>query len=47
LEPEEQGVLELLFKRPRELRKAYASREKLTQIFDTRQSPETAQGAIR
>lgn len=47
LEPEEQEVLELLFKCSRDLRKAYALREKLTQIFDTKQSPETARKAIR
>jgi transposase len=47
LEPEEQEVLELLFKCSRDLRKAYALREKLTQIFETKQSPEAAQGAIR
>jgi hypothetical protein len=47
LEPEEQEVLELPFKCSRDLRKAYALREKPTQIFDTKQSPETAQSAIR
>jgi transposase len=47
LEPEEQEVLELLFKCSRDLRKAYALREKLTQIFDTKQSPKAAQDAIR
>jgi len=34
LEPEEQEALEFLFKCSRHLRKAYALREKLTQIFD-------------
>lgn len=47
LEPEEQEVLELLFRCSRDLRKAYALREKLTEIFDTNQSPEAAQDAIR
>lgn len=47
LEPEEQEVLELLFKCSRDLRKAYALREKLTQIFDKKQSPEAAREAIR
>jgi len=47
LEPEEQEVLELLFKCSRNLRQAYALREKLTQIFETKQSPEAARGAIR
>jgi transposase len=47
LEPEEHEVLELLFKCSRDLRKAYALREKLTQIFETKQSPEAAQAAIR
>lgn len=47
LEPEEQEVLELLFKCSRDLRKAYALREKLTRIFDTKQTQEAAQGAIR
>ena len=46
-QPEEQDVLELLFKYSYELRRAYALREKLTQIFDTKQSPEAAHGAIR
>jgi transposase len=47
LEPQEQEVLELLFKCSRDLRKAYALREKMTQIFETKQSPEAAQAAIR
>lgn len=47
LEPEEEEVLELLFKCSRDLRKAYALREKLTQIFDTKQTREDAQDAIR
>ena len=46
LEPEEQEVLELLFKCSRDLRKAYALREKLTQIFDAKQTREAARGAI-
>lgn len=47
LEPEEQEVLELLFKCSRDLRKAYALREKLTQIFDTQQTQEAARIAIQ
>jgi transposase len=47
LEPEEQEVLELLFKCSRHLRKAHALREKLTQIFDTKQTREFARGAIQ
>jgi transposase len=47
MEPEEHDVLELLFKYSYELRRAYALREKLTQIFDTKQSPEAARGAIQ
>jgi transposase len=47
LEPEEKEVLELLFKCSPNLRKAYALCEKLTQIFDKKQSPEAAQGIIR
>jgi len=47
LEPEEQDVIELLFKYSYELRRAYALREKLTQIFDTKQTPEAARGAIQ
>ena len=47
LEPEEQEVIELLFKCSRDLRKAYALREKLTQIFDTKQTQKVAQAAIQ
>lgn len=47
LESEEQVVLELLFKCSRDLRKAYALREKLTHLFETKQSPEAARKAIR
>lgn len=47
LESEEQAVLELLFKCSRDLRKAYALREKLTHLFETKQSPEAARKAIR
>jgi transposase len=39
--------LELLFKCSRDLRKAYALREKLTQIFDTKQTQEAARGTIQ
>jgi transposase len=47
LEPDERIALDLLFKCSRELRRAYALREKLTGIFDTKQSPEAARQAIR
>jgi transposase len=47
LEPEEQEVIKLLFKCSRDLRKAYGLREKLTQIFDTKQSQKAAQAAIQ
>jgi transposase len=47
LEPEEQEVIELLFKCSRDLRKAYGLREKLTQIFDTKQTQEAARSAIQ
>jgi transposase len=47
LEPEEQDVLELLFKCSRDLRKAYSLREKLTQIFDTKQTQDVARCAIQ
>jgi transposase len=47
LEPEEQEVIKLLFKRSRDLRKACGLREKLTQIFDTKQSQKAAQAAIQ
>jgi len=46
-QPEEQDVLELLFKYSYELRRAYALREKLTQIFDTKQTQKVARGAIQ
>ena len=38
LEPEEHDVIELLFKYSYELRRAYALCEKLTRIFDTKQT---------
>jgi transposase len=47
LEPAEEEVLELLFECSRDVREAYGLREKLTRIFDTEQSPEAAQDAIR
>jgi transposase len=47
LEPEEQEVLEPPFKCPRDLRKAYASREKLTKIFDMKQAQEVTRGAVQ
>lgn len=46
LTEEEQYVLELLFECSPALRKAYDLREKLTAIFDTKQTPEAAQRAI-
>lgn len=47
LNPEEQEILDLLFKCSHDLRRAYALREKLTEIFDTKQSPKAAREAIR
>ncbi len=47
LEPDEQERLTLLFKCSRDLRKAYVLREKLTQIFDTKQTQAAAQDALR
>ena len=47
LEPEEQDVLELIFKCYRDLRKAYALREKPTQIFGRKQTWEVARGTIQ
>jgi transposase len=43
LSAEEQQVLDLLFECSPTLRKAYALREKLTRIFDTKQTKEAAQ----
>lgn len=43
LTPEEQRVLDLLFECSPAMRKAYALREKLTLIFDTKQTKEAAQ----
>lgn len=46
LTPEEQQVLDLLFEGSPALRKAYALREKLTGIFDTKQSQEAARASL-
>lgn len=46
LTPEEQQVLELLFECAPALRKAYALREKLTGIFDTKQTQEAARASL-
>jgi transposase len=43
----EQYLLELLFECSPALRQAYALREKLTAIFETKQTPEAAQQALR
>ncbi len=47
LTAEEQQVLDLLFECSPALRKAYALREKLTGIFDTRQTKEAARASLR
>lgn len=46
LAPEEQQVLDLLFECSPALRKAYALREKLTGIFDTKQTQEAARASL-
>ena len=46
LTAEEQQVLDLLFECSPKLRKAYALREKLTRIFDTKQTKEAAQARL-
>ncbi len=46
LTPEEQQVLDLLFECSPTLRKAYALREKLTRIFDTKQTKEAAEARL-
>lgn len=47
LTEQEQQVLDLLFECSPTLRKAYALREKLTGIFDTKQTKEAAQASLR